>query len=347
MRWMQFPREIFIGENLLERVDEIVSKLFSLNLCVLISGRKTYELFGRKIKHKLSSRFDVHTYLVEKSNYERISEIRERIKDIKNFFIIAVGGGKVIDVAKVLSKELNVDFISIPTCASHDGISSSFASIFKDNRPHSMKARAPYAIIADLNILKEAPYRLTASGCGDLLAKFSAIEDWKLARRIKRESFSEYAANLALMAARTVVKHRKKIRNREISGIRKLVKALVASGISISIANSSRPASGAEHKFAHALDIIKPDNGILHGEKVSIATIFFMYLHKKDWKWLKNILEELGCPTNIYDIGIDKEEFIDAMIKAKEIKPERYTILEYRNLNRNDIVEICKHVGIF
>ncbi len=346
MKWMQFPREIFIGENLLKSVPDILQKLLNRNRCLILSGEKTFKIAGEYLEKKLKEKFDVIKFIVKKSDYDEILNIKKNIAD-NNVFIVAVGGGKVIDVAKVLAKELRVEFISVPTCASHDGISSSFASIFKNGMPVSIRAKSPYAIIADLNVLKNAPYKLTASGCGDLLAKFSAIADWKLARRIKNENFSEYASNLAIMAAKTVVKYRKKIKSLETIGIKKLIKALVASGISISIANSSRPASGAEHKVAHALDIIKPDNDILHGEKVSVATIFFLYLHNKDWRMIKEIMEELKCPTNIYDLGIEKNDFVNAVLKARRIKPERYTILEHKNLDRHEIEKICKETGIF
>ncbi len=347
MRWMQFPREIYIGEKIIEDINNIIARLFHQRNCIILSGRKTYNLVGRCVEKKLSSNFNVRSFIVLSSNYNEVLRIKNEIDFNDSFFIIAIGGGKVIDIAKVLAKETDTEFVSIPTCASHDGISSSFASIFKEGIPYSIKAKPPYAIIADLEILKSAPYRLTASGCGDLLAKFSAIEDWKLARRIRREPFSEYAANLALMAARTVIKYRRLIKRGETLGIKKLIKALVASGISISIANSSRPASGAEHKFAHALDIIKPGNDILHGEKVSLATIFFLYLHGKDWKRIREIMMELRCPTSIYDVKIDKEDFIQAILKAREVKPDRFTILEYKNLSRDDIVKICEEIGIF
>ena len=56
---------------------------------------------------------------------------------------------------------------------------------------------------------------------------------------------------------------------------------MISSGMAISIAGNSRPASGSEHKFSHALDMIAPKPA-LHGEQCGVGTIMMMYLHGGD-----------------------------------------------------------------
>jgi glycerol-1-phosphate dehydrogenase [NAD(P)+] len=105
-----------------------------------------------------------------------------------------------------------------------------------------------------------------------------------------------------------------------------VVKALVSSGVAMSIAGSSRPASGAEHKFSHALDRIakKP---ALHGEQCGVGAIMMMYLHGGDWMMIREALQKMGAPATSGELGIKEEDIVDALVKAHLIRPERYTIL--------------------
>ena len=126
---------------------------------------------------------------------------------------------------------------------------------------------------------------------------------------------------------------------------RLVVKMLFSSGMAISIAGSSRPASGSEHLFSHALDKVakKP---ALHGEQCGIGTIMMMNLHGGDWKFIKNALESMKAPTTCYDIGIDPEDIIDALTMAHTIRPERYTILGDRGLSREAAYQLAIKTGV-
>lgn len=129
---------------------------------------------------------------VDRASQDSISEVEEMIT--LDTTVLGVGGGKVIDVAKMSSYNQGVYFVSMPTTASHDGIVSPMASIKNPNTSISMNAHSPIAVIADSEILAQSPFRLLAAGCADLIANFTAIKDWELAHRLKNESFSESAA---------------------------------------------------------------------------------------------------------------------------------------------------------
>jgi glycerol-1-phosphate dehydrogenase [NAD(P)+] len=109
-------------------------------------------------------------------------------------------------------------------------------------------------------------------------------------------------------------------------GLHVLMEALISCGVSMSIAGSSRPCSGAEHLFSHALDMIKP-NHAMHGEQCGVGTIMMSYLHGANWKRIRDVLKKLGAPTNAYELGFEKEEILRALEVAASMRPERYTIL--------------------
>jgi glycerol-1-phosphate dehydrogenase [NAD(P)+] len=95
----------------------------------------------------------------------------------------------------------------------------------------------------------------------------------------------------------------------------------------MSIAGSSRPASGGEHKFSHALDKLAPGKA-LHGESCGIGTIISMYLHGGDWRGIRASLKSIGAPVTPAEVGIDDEIAVEALLLAKTIRPERFTILD-------------------
>jgi glycerol-1-phosphate dehydrogenase [NAD(P)+] len=108
----------------------------------------------------------------------------------------------------------------------------------------------------------------------------------------------------------------------------------------MSIGGSSRPASGGEHKFSHALDILSPDTG-LHGEQCGIGSIMTMYLHGGDWRWIRNSLRAIGAPVTPKELGIDDEVVVEALMMARTIRPERFTVLDM-GLEKDCAVKLVK-----
>ncbi|HNV37682.1 MAG TPA: iron-containing alcohol dehydrogenase, partial [Methanoculleus sp.] len=218
-------------------------------------------------------------------------------------------------------------FISVPTAASHDGIASSRASVPTADGNVSLAAEPPIAVVADTAIIASAPHRLLASGCADIMANHTAILDWELSHRLRGEALSEYALTLSRMTAEILFKNADLIKPHSEESAWIVTKALVSSGVAMSIAGSSRPASGGEHKFSHALDRLAPGKG-LHGEKCGIGAIITMYLHGGDWEGIRDSLKKVGAPTTPAEIGIDDETAVEALLAARTIRPERFTILD-------------------
>lgn len=340
---MELPREVWMGPQVLEKVPETCQHLNLNDKGHLVADEKTYEIAGEKVAESLSEiDINVTHSLVSKADTETVEKVLENSGDSN--FLIGVGGGTCIDVAKSASFKSEKPFISIPTAASHDGISSSRASIKGGGKSTSVQAQPPLAVIADTLIIRDSPSRLTAAGCGDMIANYNAVLDWNLAQKEKEESYSEYAAALSKMSAKLVVKNAEVIKEGTEESARKIVKALISSGVAMSIAGSSRPASGSEHLFSHALDQIAPEPA-LHGEQCAVGAIMMLKLHEEDWKSIREALETLGCPTNAAELEIDPEHIIEALTQAHEIRPERYTILR-EGLSRSKAEELAEETDV-
>ena len=343
---MQLPREVLIGRNVIKKIPEVCNRLGFRNSALIVSGLKTYDAAGKIVKELLENEgLKVSVLLVKSSTTMDVRAVEEKVKTLKPQVVLGVGGGTKIDVAKLGSARQNVPFISVPTTASHDGIASPVSAVKGFEKPYSVMAQAPIAIIADTDIILKAPYRFIASGCGDVIAKFTAVRDWRLAHKEKNEYYGEYAASLALMSAKLVIKNAKLIKSEKEKGLRVLLEALISCGVSMSIAGSSRPCSGSEHLFSHALDMIS-SNHSMHGEQCGVGTIMMAYLHRTNWKKIKETLKIVKAPTTAEELSVGKDEILKALEIAPTIRPERYTILNKLKLNREDYKGLAEKTGV-
>ena len=348
---MQLPRKVIIGNKILNNTLEYIKETTLKNeKIVFITGENVKRKINQQIEDNfIKKQIEYQWVLAGDASFQSVEDIEKEIKNEKIEIIVGIGGGRCIDIGKMTANNLKKPFVSIPTSASHDGISSPFVSLRGGKKPYSIKVETPIGIVADLEIISNAPYRLIASGCGDLIAKITAIKDWELARDDVNEYFGEYAANLSYLSAKMIldisnnITEYKKI-DKKIT--RTIVEGLISSGVAAGIAGSSRPCSGSEHLFSHALEYITNSKCGLHGERVGIGTIIMAKLHNLDWKDIKRSLEIIGAPTTAKEIKADKDELIDAFFLAGKIRPERYTILNKVKLDRNQIKNVIEEVGI-
>jgi len=344
--YMQLPREVIVGKGTLTRITEVAQRLGLSGSALIIAGPKSCEVAGKQVHDLLEqANMNVDTLLVKTVSDKEVLAVEERIKEWKSRVLIGVGGGTKIDTAKLSASRQGIPFISVPTTLSHDGIASPLASVKGLNKPYSVMAQAPLAIIADTDIIAQSPWRSVISGCGDAIAKFTAVKDWKLAYTEKDEYYGEYAASLALMSARLVMQNAKLIKPGNDEGLRVLLEALISCGVAMSIAGSSRPCSGAEHLFSHALDMINCPHA-MHGEQCGVGSVLAAYLHRANWRYIRGTLKQIGAPTTAGELNVKDEDVVEALELAATIRPERYTILHKLNLNREACRKVAKITGV-
>ncbi|MCZ7372638.1 MAG: NAD(P)-dependent glycerol-1-phosphate dehydrogenase [Candidatus Methanoperedens sp.] len=326
-KWMELPRSVVVGHGVINATGKVCKDLKLNGNALIVAGGSTLRAAGKTVEVTLEDDgFDVETVIVKNPGIDEVKKVENIANEIKASFLLGVGGGKSIDIAKLASKHLDIPFISVPTAASHDGIVSSRASITRDRTTVSEEAHTPLAVVADTSIIAAAPYRLLAAGCGDIISNYTAVRDWELAHRLRDEPFSEYASIISKMTAKILIESAETIKPGIEESAWTVMKALVASGVAMSIAGTSRPASGSEHKFSHALDEIAPKPA-LHGEQCGVGTIMMMYLHGGDWKEIHDALKTIGAPTSAAEMDMKEEYIIQALLHAHKIRPERYTIL--------------------
>jgi len=337
---MELPRLIKIGER---NIDEFGSFLYSLNKSKkvsLISGTNVQKILRKKIERSLNLKKIQYIWHTSKDNQiESLNQIQKNVKKDNSDLVIGIGGGRSVDSAKMISYNLGKPFVSLPTAASHDGMASPFVSV-KSDKPHSIVASAPLGVFVDIDIIRKAPQKLLASGCGDLIANIIAVRDWQLGHEKTGEYYGRYSADLALMSAKIVMENSGFYAKNGLDA-RVIVEALISAGVASCIAGSSRPCSGAEHLFSHALDKIAPGKG-LHGEKCGIGSIMMAKLQGQDWKKIVQTLKDVGAPTSAKQIGLKPDEVVTALIIAQGLRPERYTILKEIEMTERKASNLAK-----
>ncbi len=332
-RSMILPRMVVTGPGVLQQIPAIIAELDIPERGLIVCDKNTLEIAGNQVIEYLEAGgHPMQKIEIVGANIEELEKVESFSDNID--FLVGLGGGRPIDLAKQAGFNKDIPFISIPTAASHDGFGSARASIRRDGRKTSMQAIPPIAVVADTEIISKAPKRLLGAGVGDIISNQTAVLDWKLAGQ--KADYSEYAAALSEMAAELVENDIAKVASGKEEGVRLVVKALISSGVAMSIAGTSRPASGGEHKFSHWLDS-NCETPALHGEQCGLGSIVTMYLHGGNWQKIRDTLKAVNAPINSKELGIDEEIVLNAFLNSKEIRPQRITILD--NSNQKQIEE--------
>ena len=197
---------------------------------------------------------------------------------------VVVGAGTLNDLTKLASHRLGRPYLCVATAASMDGYTSFGAIVTQDGFKRTLGCPAPRAVIADLDVLAAAPSELNAAGYGDLLGKVTAGADWLLADALGVEPIDADAWALVQPPLRTWLERPETLRAGEPDALERLFEGLTLVGIAMQRSSSSRPASGAEHRFSHLWEMEALDAGhaaFAHGFKVGVGSIATAALYER------------------------------------------------------------------
>ena len=247
---------------------------------LLLSDANTYRACGEAVHQQIADRVETNRILLSNGdtvipNEEKIEEIEACLTDATDL-LVGVGSGVINDLCKYVSHKHGLRYFIVATAPSMDGYASVGAALVLGGMKVTRNARPPKAIVADTTVLKAAPMEMLRAGYGDIIGKFSCLNDWKLSALINGEYFCPFVYGLTYSTALHVKELAQGVCCREEAAVEALMEALVAVGIAMSYVDCSRPASGSEHHLAHFFEI----TGILdqtpyfaHGTDVAYASV--------------------------------------------------------------------------
>lgn len=327
-------------DELVAVVKEIRAELGFARL-MLVTGQAVSLEIGRALAP------DAARFGVEESSVEVALELAADPGVAAADALLAVGGGKAIDVAKYAGRQAGLPVVSVPTQLSTDGICSPI-SVLMDPLGHveSLPAQLPIAVVADIKMFASAPPRTTRAGLGDALANCTALVDWRLAASAGRERVDDFAALLAQAAFEAVYGSDVGPLGRgkpEPDFLTRLLNALVLSGLAMEIAGSSRPCSGAEHLISHAIDRLMPGTAY-HGEQVAFGMLIAARLQEGDWRSLKRFVEAAGMREVCAGFGLTVARLTEIVQAAPATRPGRYTCLNEMRLDAKTLKPMIEEV---
>ena len=250
--------------------------------------------------------------------------------------IVAVGGGRCLDVAKLASARAGLVNVAVPTQLSHDGICSPVAVVPNDEGiSESLGAVEPRYVYLSMPTLLRAPVDSARAGIGDLLANPLALKDWALAVERGLDDMDQRAWDMSVESFELIqddLDTDPATRASDPEFHRRLADALVLSGMAMVVSGTSRPASGGEHEISHAIDSLYGGRA-LHGAQVAFGCIFSVALWGEDVDMFRGRLRTLGLPDAPDKLGLTRDDLVEILLAAPETRPGRFTIIEESNLD--------------
>ena len=266
---------VYIESGAINRLTELCR---DCNNILLVADENTFSAAGDAVSKTLEGKniskvlFSGKEILVP--NEKAIETVTANLGDAE--IIIGIGSGVIQDLCKYVSFYNKVPYMIVATAPSMDGYASTGAAMITDGMKVTYAAGLPTAIIGDVDVLKDAPIEMIKAGYGDIIGKYSALNDWKLSRLINGEYFCDYIYNVTYDQIKATLNLADGILKRDENSIKALMEALVVIGIMMSFAGSSRPASGSEHHLSHFFEItgiINNEEYFSHGIDVGFSTV--------------------------------------------------------------------------
>ena len=329
MKEFNLPLFMKVKPNALKELQENLAMYFQESYqkkVLILTTEGLLQRLEKKVRLLLSQLQEYEVITVESSSYDYAVSVAKKVSMEGIRMIVGFGGGTALDTAKYAAFVANVPYIAIPTALSNDGVCSPVSVLFsKGNRTHSFTSKTPDGLLIDTDIILESPRLLLEAGVGDIISNYTALYDWELDCKYNHGEPNDFAYMLSERALNALLySNVKSFTSQE--GVKMLAQSLVLGGLAMQIAGNSRPCSGSDHLFCHALDELF-DHGLPHGIVVGIGTIGAAWLQKRDYHMLLDFLREYGIDVNPKRRGITEVMFVRAWLFAREVRKERYTIL--------------------
>ncbi|MBO5356382.1 MAG: sn-glycerol-1-phosphate dehydrogenase [Clostridia bacterium] len=266
---------IYIENGACKHLSELCMDFKSI---LLVADENTFGACGDRVVSALGSKQYKSVIFSGKSvvipNEDAIERVRGELEGVD--LIIGIGSGVMQDLCKYVAHFAGIPYMVVATAPSMDGYASNGAAMILKGMKETVPATLPYAILADTEVLKNAPMDMIKAGYGDIIGKYSALNDWELSRVVNNEYFCQYIYDVTYDMILKTLNTAEGLIKRDENSVKILTEALMIVGIMMSFATSSRPASGSEHHLSHFFEItgiINNEEYFPHGIDVVYSTV--------------------------------------------------------------------------
>lgn len=270
-------KKVLIGPGV---IGEIAGLLGEYGRILLVADTNTYAVCGKEVEEQIGVKLEGKLVYERKGllvpNEEAVAEMEQKLTE-QTELIIGIGSGVIQDLCKYVSFQAKLPYYIVATAPSMDGYASKGAAMIMGNMKITYNAHVPQVIIGDTLILKDAPMEMIQSGYGDILGKYSCLNDWKLSTVVNDEYFCQYVYDLTFDMLCKTKDLGSRLLKREPEALQTLMEALVGVGIAMAYVGNSRPASGSEHHLSHFFEVtglLNDQPYFMHGIDVAYSAVY-------------------------------------------------------------------------
>lgn len=293
---------IVIGAGVMAELPTLLRDVRCTGRGVLVADRMTWRVAGERVARLGIAQLNTHVLATEHPHADAptAEAVTAAVRGAR--YLVACGAGTITDLTKYAAHALGIPFIAVATAPSMNGYTSGIVALTEDGLKKTVPSTPARALLADLDMLTQAPLPMIRAGLGDLVSKPVCNADWKLTHLLRGEHFC--ARPFAMIADLESIYLPKAhlIPQRDAAVIHALIEAIAYSGISMVLAGSSAPASGGEHLISHALDMQQGLRGQppldLHGTQVGIATLTTGRLYQQFLQLSREQIDWQAATTN-------------------------------------------------
>lgn len=341
-------KEFIVGMGVITKVASLFSNYFPNSSAFLVADENTFRACGARVLAIFAENgircckpllFDGKNPIT--ASYENLLIVRNALDSCgENAIAVAVGSGTINDLCKRASFELSRPYFSVSTAASVDGYASFGAPITKDGFKKTWPCDAPKVVLADVDVLANAPTFLSSSGYADLLAKVPSGADWILASAVGLDPIVSSVWETTQNPLRDLVANPDGIQKNDPDCLNRLFIGLAVTGFAMQATHSSRPASGAEHLFSHFWEMkeIRRPNGShpTHGDKVGMGAIITTKLFEQFFSepFAECDIEKV---LDSYPSWENREEMIRTVMPGGVVLEEALLISKQKHLSKSEL----------
>jgi glycerol dehydrogenase len=254
--------------------------------------------------------------------FESAESVAKRYENTGIDVVIGLGGGRVIDTAKIVATLLNARTITVPTIAATCAAWAAVSIVYDDEggfKEAFFNAVGPELVLADTRILMEAPRRFLYAGIIDSLAKWYEIYPYQ---RIEQNSTFLNTMIRVCEQLREILEKEAHAAFFDDKAAALVIDAVIyLAGLSGSLQTDTLY-QGIAHPFYNVLTKHPESRSFLHGEIVGFGLLLQQTLEGKSPEEIGDVVRLFGRFQNaltLADLGFNgKEE------KIREISEDLY-----------------------
>lgn len=297
---------------------------------------------------------DVEFYeFVGEITKNQLAKFTQIISHKETDVVVAIGGGKLIDVGKNVAHHLQKKLVICPTIASTDAPTSAMSIIYTDDNEFDeikLYYRNPDLVLVDSDLISKAPIRFLIAGMGDALSTYFEGE---ANRKFKHNNYvlNEIGKFESTISGRSIAyscyqtildKGLEALDSIQNNITDEAVEDVIESNILMSGIGFENVGCSVAHAIGNGMTALPSGESMLHGERVAFGVICQLLndnVEKSVLDTVLNFMNSISLPLTLDDLGMSEQ---DIPTIARAALKEASILVSPRILNVENVSDLIR-----